>query len=116
MVVSLEELVRQRLANAFRLVAGEQFDPALRRSQHADFQSDGALALAKRLRKNPRDLASKVIAKAALEELCHRVEISGPGFINLTISNATLGRMITALCRDDRPGSSVTVVTGSRPV
>lgn len=48
-MANLEDLLRQRLASAFETVAGVPVDPAVRRSQHADFQSDAALALARTL-------------------------------------------------------------------
>ncbi|MBT8225260.1 MAG: arginine--tRNA ligase [Dactylosporangium sp.] len=103
---SLEELLRQRLAGAFENVAGVPVDPAFRRSQHADFQSDAALGLARRLRANPRDLATRIVAEASLGDLCDSVEVSGPGFINLTVSNTVLASMVSEVSRDDRLGVS----------
>src|SRR4051812_31606218 len=100
----LEELLRQRLATAFESVAGEPVDPAVRRSQHADFQSDAALGLARRLSINPRAIAERVVAAAALDDVCTTVEISGPGFINLTVSDALLGEMLANATADERLG------------
>jgi arginyl-tRNA synthetase len=98
----LEEQLRQRLTTAFEAVAGESADPALRRSQHADFQADGALALARPLRRNPREIATEIVGKLQLEDLCSAVEISGPGFINLTVSDAALGQMLAGSADDAR--------------
>ena len=58
----------------------------LRASDRADFQANGALALAKRLGRNPREVADEVVAAAELDDLCEQVEVSGPGFINLTLA------------------------------
>src|SRR5215470_14683324 len=101
-MANLEELLRQRMAAAFATVAGEPVDPVVRRSQHADFQSDGALALSKRLSSNPRAIAAQVVAAAQLDDVCDKVEISGPGFINLTVTNTALGQLLAAVCADER--------------
>src|SRR2546423_9683041 len=95
--MNLEELLRERLAVAFRAVAGTGVDPVVRRSQRADFQADGALALARALGRPPRDIATEVVGRADLADLCALVEVAGPGFINLTVSDAALGRMIAEL-------------------
>ena len=49
----------------------------------ADFQSNGALAAAKRVGRNPRELAAEVAGKLAGDPRLAAVEIAGPGFINL---------------------------------
>jgi arginyl-tRNA synthetase len=103
----LEQQLRRRLTTAFEAVAGESADPALRRSQHADFQADGALALARPLRRNPREIAAEIVEKAQLDDLCAAVEISGPGFINLTIADEALGGLLADSARDERLGVPV---------
>ena len=50
-------------------------DPVLRPSDRADFQANGALALAKRLGRTPREVAEAVVAAAALDDLCDAVEV-----------------------------------------
>jgi arginyl-tRNA synthetase len=103
-VANLEDLLRQRLAPAFEAVAGTPVDPVVRRSQRAHFQSDAALALVRRLGGNPRDVAAQVVARADLDDLCSSVEISGPGFINLTISDDAFARLLADTVGDDRLG------------
>src|SRR5690606_5609808 len=70
--------------------------------------ADGALRLAKPLRRNPRDIAGDVVAKAELADLCERVEVAGPGFINLTLSAEALSRLVTEVAADERLGVPVT--------
>jgi arginyl-tRNA synthetase len=101
---NLEGLLRGRLAPAFAAVAGEPVDPLLRRSQHADLQADAALTLARRLGRSPREFATEVLERADLADLCSSVEIAGPGFINMNIADATLGRLLTSIVGDDRLG------------
>jgi arginyl-tRNA synthetase len=103
-MADLEQLLTERLAGAFEGVAGEPVDPVVRRSQHADFQSDGALALSRRLGRNPREIAAEVMERAELADLCDRVAISSPGFINLIVADQLLGRLIAELAPDDRLG------------
>src|SRR4030095_727503 len=75
----------------------------VRRPEHADFQADGALALARRLGRNPRELAAEVAEHADLDDLCERVEIAGPGFVNLTLREPVIGGLLTGL-HDERLG------------
>ena len=107
-MANVEELLRQRLAPAFEAIAGGPVDPALRRSQHADFQADGALALARRLGRNPREVAAKVAQQARLDDVCARVELAGPGFLNLTLRDETLGALLEEIDRDERLGIAPT--------
>ena len=79
-------------------------DPVLRESDRADFQVNGTLALAKRLGRNPREVAAEVLAATELDDLCERAEVSGPGFINLTLSPAFIASEVAALSSGDRLG------------
>jgi arginyl-tRNA synthetase len=103
-MTTLEDLLHDRLAPAFDAVAGAPADPSLRRSQHADFQADGALALARRLGRSPREIAEDVVRRAELADLCAAVEVSGPGFINLTVSDGALARLLDVMADHDRLG------------
>lgn len=105
--MDLERLLTDRLAPAFAAVAGVPVDPAVRRSQHADFQSDAALGLARRLGRPPREIAAEVRERAALADVCAAVEVSGPGFLNLTVAGHALGGLVSALAADPRLGVPV---------
>src|SRR2546430_857375 len=104
---SPRQLLRDRLMRAFEIVGGEPFDPLVQRSQHADYQANGALQLAERLGANPHEVARRVLAKADLDDLVDTAEVSGPGFINLTLANDLLGRMVGEASADDRLGVPV---------
>jgi arginyl-tRNA synthetase len=103
-VPGLETLLTERLNAAFAAVAGEPVDPTVRRSQRADFQANGVLALAKRLGRNPRDVAAEIVAAADVGDLVADVEIAGPGFLNLTLADAALGELTSSLMGDERLG------------
>lgn len=96
------KLLVDRLSAAFEAVAGQQVDPVVRRSQHADFQADGALPLARTLRRAPRDIAAEIVQNADLAGLVESVEISGPGFINIRLADSALEDMLAAVSADER--------------
>ncbi|WP_030442877.1 arginine--tRNA ligase [Actinoplanes subtropicus] len=100
--MNLEALLADRLSAALASVAGGPVDPVVRQSQHADFQSGAALALARRLGRPPREVATEVAAKADLAGLA-TIDVSGPGFLNLTVDDAALAAGVDAL-DDDRLG------------
>ncbi|SIR97534.1 arginine--tRNA ligase [Micromonospora avicenniae] len=105
--MDLEKLLTDRLAPAFAKVADEPADPVVRRSQRADFQSDAALALARRLGRSPRAIAAEVLRHAELADLCSVVEVSGPGFLNLTVADEALAGLVSALATSPRLGVPV---------
>ncbi|WP_371408612.1 arginine--tRNA ligase [Micromonospora zamorensis] len=102
--MDLEKLLSDRLAPAFAAVAGAPVDPLVRRSPRADFQSDAPLALARRLGRPPRDIAAAVLEHAVLDDVCVSAEVSGPGFLNLTIADRTLADLVAGLAADARLG------------
>ncbi|MDA8356221.1 MAG: arginine--tRNA ligase [Actinomycetota bacterium] len=96
-------ILTDRLRSAFDAVSPGA-DPVVRVSEHADFQANGALALGRQLGRNPRDVAEEIVGAADLDGLCARVEISGPGFVNLTLSDEFLAREVSALVTDGSLG------------
>ncbi|HEX7884653.1 MAG TPA: arginine--tRNA ligase [Phenylobacterium sp.] len=71
----------------------------------ADFQSNGALAAAKRLGKAPREIATAVVEKLAGDPRLASVEIAGPGFINLKVADAALSQRANQIAADARAGA-----------
>ena len=76
----------------------------------ADFQSNGALAAAKRLGKNPREIAAAVADRLAGDPRLAGIEIAGPGFINLKIADATLADRANEIAADLRLGAGSVAV------
>ncbi len=83
-------------------------DPLIRPSAFADFQSNVALALAKRLGRQPREIAGLIAGRLGGSPMLERAEISGAGFINITVRDAWLGEAATAQLRDPRLGVETT--------
>src|SRR5580692_6688739 len=92
--------------NAIVAAFGEEqrdVDPVLRVSQHADYQADVAMALAKKLGKPPREVAAAIVQRLSLEGIAGKVEIAGAGFINVTLTNAFLTRAVRTIAADATP-------------
>ncbi|TDC13506.1 arginine--tRNA ligase [Streptomyces sp. 8K308] len=105
-VPSITQAVRQRISDALAAALPEAAgaDPLLRRSDRADLQANGMLALAKRLGGNPRELAGQVVGGVATEGLIADIEVSGPGFLNITVTDEAIVRTLAARAADERLG------------
>src|SRR6478672_5459588 len=96
-----------KVQSAIAAALGDDFreaDPVLRPSQFADVQVNAALALAKKVGMPPREVAAKIVAALDLDGVCDSVEVSGPGFINLTFSSAWIAGLLQEVEADDRAG------------
>lgn len=100
-VLTVAELLRPTFTH---IAGGIDSDPVVRRSDRADAQVNGSLALAKVLGKTPREVAQMVLDAANLSDVCSATEIAGPGFINITFANEFLAREIAAAAADSRLG------------
>ncbi|WP_149551741.1 arginine--tRNA ligase [Streptomyces marokkonensis] len=123
-VTSLTDSVQQQLASALSATRPEAAgaDPLLRRSDRADFQANGILALAKKTKANPRELAAEVVSRITTGDLIEDVEVSGPGFLNITVADrAITGNLAARLADGERLGvplkedAGVTVVDYAQP-
>ncbi|WP_018568205.1 arginine--tRNA ligase [Streptomyces sp. PsTaAH-124] len=118
-VTSLTASVHQRLANALSAALPEAAaaDPLLRRSDRADFQANGILALAKKAKANPRELAAQVMERVVTGDVIGDIEVSGPGFLNITVTDKAIIENLSARVTDpaarlgvphaDHPGTTV---------
>ena len=73
----------------------------------ADFQSNGALAAAKRVGRNPRELAAAVAEKLKADLRLASVEVAGPGFVNLKVAQAEFARRAQEIAADPRAGGEL---------
>ncbi|WP_432587201.1 arginine--tRNA ligase [Streptomyces sp. HD1123-B1] len=129
-VPSLAATVHQRVSDALSAALPEaaSADPLLRRSDRADFQANGMLALAKRLKGNPRELATKVVehipvaaTSADPDSVIADIEVSGPGFLNITVADSAITATLAARAADERlgvphaPDAGTTVIDYAQP-
>jgi arginyl-tRNA synthetase len=102
-LTDLSTLVRRAVTAAFGEIP-DSIELAVRRSEHADYQADVALALARTLRRNPRDVATTIVGHLQLGEIIETAVVSGPGFINLTCHAAHLATQLRRMVEDTRIG------------
>ncbi|MGW1774749.1 arginine--tRNA ligase [Streptomyces sp. NPDC002104] len=117
-VPSLASSVNQRVADALvsALPEAGASDPLLRRSDRADFQANGILALAKKAKANPRELATTVVEAVESGDtagLIREIEVSGPGFLNITITDRAIVETLAARAADDRLGVPLAAKPGT---
>jgi arginyl-tRNA synthetase len=98
----VEEAVTTALGRVRPELAGA--DPLVRRSDRADFQSNVALASAKRVKARPAELAAELAGALGTGGPIAEIEISGPGFLNITTAADALWRQLGLRLADDRLG------------
>ncbi len=96
--MSIKARLNQRIADAMQ-AAGvpSPCSPMLALSgkpQFGDYQANGAMGAAKQLKTNPRELAQKILDNLDLEGIADKLEIAGPGFINITLNNDFLAQQL----------------------
>lgn len=107
MSLSLEKIINAKLVAVFNeLNLNPQF-AAVKVSDRpdlSDFQCNGALALAKAEKKNPREIASAIAAKLEQDADFAKVSVDGPGFLNLKINDALIAKVLDGMAADERFG------------
>ena len=77
------------------------------RPEFGDYQVNGAMKAAKKIDSKPRDLAALIIEKVELSEAVDRLEIAGPGFINIFLSAKFLAKEISKPLVSKLPQKSI---------
>ena len=92
----LESIIAERISEVSGLPESKALINYAREAKFGDYQANGIMGVAKQLKTNPRELGEKVIAELDLSGLADKVELAGPGFINIFISPQYLtGQMNT---------------------
>jgi len=88
-VKSVIAILEDRITEAMAAVTGQKDSPAIIRPatdpKFGDYQANGVMALAKRIKTDPRKLAEQVVKNVELGDMCESPEVAGPGFINLRL-------------------------------
>ncbi|HJL17189.1 MAG TPA: arginine--tRNA ligase [Sandaracinaceae bacterium LLY-WYZ-13_1] len=104
----IEPFLEALAAEAIHETLDVEAPPILRPTQdpkHGDYQVNGVLGLAKKLKKNPRELAGPVAERLAAHDAVASAEVAGPGFVNLRLEDGWIGRTLGDVRRDrDRDG------------
>ncbi len=104
----LADLLSDVAGAAFAALGLEASFGAMRRSDRpdlADFQCNGAMAAAKKLGKNPREIATAIVEAMKASPLVASAEVAGPGFINVKLSAAALSARAEEIAADARAGA-----------
>jgi arginyl-tRNA synthetase len=103
-----ETQLTQWLQTAFETVFGNDIPPIRVQpatdTRFGDFQCNDAMPLAKALKKPPRAIAEAVVNALPLPPFLDKIEIAGPGFINLTVASSWLAEQVAALSAEPRFG------------
>ncbi len=102
-----QEVLAQRVRHALAAAFGPEHaddDPVIRPSQFADYQANVALPLGKQLGRAPREVAAEIAAHLDVAGMCLEPEVSGPGFINLTLRDDWIAGQATGQLEDARLG------------
>ncbi|HCD1256588.1 TPA: arginine--tRNA ligase [Citrobacter amalonaticus] len=122
--MNIQALLSEKVSQAM-IAAGAPADcePQVRQSakvQFGDYQANGMMAVAKKLGMAPRQLAEQVLTHLDLNGIASKVEIAGPGFINIFLDPAFLAEHVEQALTSDRlgvakPAKQTVVVDYSAP-
>ncbi|WP_439258894.1 arginine--tRNA ligase [Lonepinella sp. BR2930] len=92
--MNIQTLLSDKIQHAMILAGAENNpEPAVRQSgkpQFGDYQANGIMGVAKKLGLNPREFAQKVLERVELNGIAEKLEIAGPGFINIFLAKEWL--------------------------
>ncbi|MDR6617072.1 MULTISPECIES: arginine--tRNA ligase [Klebsiella] len=106
--MNIQALLSEKVSQAL-IAAGASADcePQVRQSakvQFGDYQANGVMAVAKKLGMAPRQLAEQVLTHLDLNGIASKVEIAGPGFINIFLDPAFLAENVSSALKSERLG------------
>ncbi|EAA1526299.1 arginine--tRNA ligase [Salmonella enterica] len=108
--MNIQALLSEKVSQAM-IAAGAPADcePQVRQSakvQFGDYQANGMMAVAKKLGMAPRQLAEQVLTHLDLSGIASKVEIAGPGFINIFLEPTFLAEQVQQALASERLGVS----------
>jgi len=106
--VNIQALLSDKVSQAL-IAAGAPADcePQVRQSakaQFGDYQANGVMSVAKKLDMPPRQLAEQVLTHLDLAGIANKVEIAGPGFINIFLDPTYLSSLVDSAVLSERIG------------
>jgi arginyl-tRNA synthetase len=106
--MNIRDLLSQKVSLAMQAAGipaeyGANLAPA-KKAGFGDYQANGAMAAAKAMKNNPRAIAQTILDNLDLDGIADKVEIAGPGFINIHLHNAWLSASLSQLVDDEKLG------------
>ena len=106
MKIKIEKELIKVIKDVFNIELDEVSIQVPKDSANGDFTTNIAMVLKGQLNKNPRDIANEIISELSIAEI-EKVEIAGPGFINIFINNNSIFMSLNQMLNEnDIYGSS----------
>lgn len=97
-LMNIRQLLDDRITAALHTLGAPDTVTAIVKSsarpEFGDYQANGVMAAAKQLKTNPRELATRLLETLDLFDLADKLEVAGPGFINIHLKNTWLSEAI----------------------
>ena len=103
----LEEIINKKLVSIFEELGFDKKFAVVKNSDRpdlSDFQCNGALALAKTEKKNPRQIAEVIAEKLNMDNDFSKISVDGPGFLNITLNNDLIAKTMDEMANNERFG------------
>ena len=112
--MNIKQILAEKVSAAM-VAAGlpAETNPAIslsNRPQFGDYQANGVMGAAKKLKTNPRELATKVVAELKLDGIASKIELAGPGFINIHLDQNWLAQQLNTIAQDSHIGVTQRIV------
>lgn len=107
MDLSLEKIINNKMMQCFQDLDLDVKYAMVKNSDRpdlSDFQCNGALALAKSMHKNPREIALHIATELEKDTDFAKISVDGPGFINIVVTNELIAKTIDDMSNDKRLG------------
>ncbi|MCT8830658.1 arginine--tRNA ligase [Glaesserella parasuis] len=106
--MNIQHILSEKIKQAMIVAGAEQnVEPLVRQSgkvQFGDYQANGIMGAAKKLGLNPREFAQKVVDNVDLNGIAEKLEIAGPGFINIFLAPTWLAQQTENAFSGDKLG------------
>ena len=106
--MNIRQFLEARVEQAMQAAGAAKDSPAVikpsGRPEFGDYQANGIMGAAKKLKMKPRDLATSVLEQLALAGIADNIEIAGPGFINIHLNNSWLSSQAESTLKHDSLG------------
>jgi len=100
------DILEQRISEAMAVVTGQEDCPAIVKpaadAKFGDYQANGVMTLAKKIKTNPVKLAESVVENLSLDDTCYPAKVAGPGFINLKLKPEFLADRLLKIFTDSK--------------
>jgi arginyl-tRNA synthetase len=105
------DILEERISAAMATAAGRSDCAAIVRlstdPKFGDYQANGVMTLAKKIKTNPRKLAEEVVKKLDVSDICEPPEVAGPGFINLRLKSDFIADRLLEINADSKSRLSI---------